>query len=136
MIEFEAEIRVRYSETDQMGYVYYGNYPQYFEIARTEMMRKYDLTYKNIEEMGIMMPVVSLNIQYKRPAKYDDLLHVKVWVEKIPTTRMEFSYEVYNQENKLLATGDTILVFVSEKTRRPVSMPDDFTKKIEKLFEK
>src|SRR5210317_1417187 len=99
MIKDEIKIRVRYGETDQMGVVYHGVYPAYLEQARTEMIRKAGLTYREMEESGCMMPVVSLNINYKRPALYDELLRVVTFVKTLPTSRIVFDYEIYNEEN-------------------------------------
>ena len=94
MYTFETKLRVRYSETDQMGYVYYGNYASYFEVARVDMLRSIDLSYKAMEESGIMMPVLELKSKYIKPAFYDDLLTVKVIIREIPQTRILFNYEI------------------------------------------
>ena len=134
MLTTETKIRVRYGETDQMGYVYYGNYPLYYEVARTDMIRKIGWTYSKMEKSGVMMPVVSLNVKYIRPAFYDDELTIKVTVKKAPTTRMEFEYEVFNEKNKLINTGNTTLVFVDMKTGKPTSPPEDFMKKFNAHF--
>ncbi len=134
MLTTETKIRVRYGETDQMGYVYYGNYPLYYEVARTDMIRKIGWTYSKMEKSGIMMPVVSLNVKYIRPAYYDDELTIKVTVKKNPTTKMEFEYEVYNENNKLINTGNTTLVFVDMKTGKPTNPPVDFMEKFKQHF--
>jgi len=135
MLTTESKIRVRYGETDQMGYVYYGNYPLYYEVARTDMIRKIGWTYGKMEKSGVMMPVVSLNVKYIRPAFYDDELTVKVTVKKCPTTKMEFEYEVFNEQNKLINTGNTTLVFVNMKTGKPTNPPQEFIEKLKKHFE-
>ncbi len=135
MLTSETKIRVRYGETDQMGYVYYGNYPLYYEVARTDMIRKIGWTYKEMEAKGIMMPVASLNVKYIRPAFYDEELTVKVIVKDFPSTKMYFEYEVYNEQNKLINTGNTTLVFVDMKTGKPANPPHLFTEKINKYFE-
>ena len=135
MLTTESKIRVRYGETDQMGYVYYGNYPLYYEVARTDMIRKIGWTYGKMEKSGVMMPVVSLNVKYIRPALYDDELTVKVTVKKYPTTKMEFEYEVFNEQNKLINTGNTTLVFVNMKTGKPTNPPEEFIEKLNKHFE-
>ncbi len=135
MLTTETKIRVRYGETDQMGYVYYGNYPLYYEVARTDMIRKIGWTYGKMEKSGVMMPVVSLNVKYIRPALYDDELTVKVTVKKYPTTKMEFEYEVFNEQNKLINTGNTTLVFVNMKTGKPTNPPEEFIEKLNKHFE-
>ena len=123
MYTFETSIRVRYGETDQMGYVYYGNYPLYYEVGRTEMLRSVGLTYLAMEKEGIMMPVHSLSIKYIEPARYDDLLRLRVIIKELPTAKIHFYYEVYNEQNKLLNTGETVLVFVDANTRRPRRAP-------------
>jgi len=136
MLQTETKIRVRYGETDQMGYVYYGNYPLYYEVARTDMIRKIGWTYNKMEENGIMMPVVSLNVKYIRPAFYDDELTVRVTVKEIPITKMYFEYEVFNEKGKLINTGNTTLVFVDMKTGKPTKAPNDFLEKFNKHFTK
>ena len=134
MLTTESKIRVRYGETDQMGYVYYGNYPLYYEVARTDMIRKIGWTYSQMEKSGVMMPVVSLNVKYIRPAFYDNELRIKVTVKKCPTTKIEFDYEVFNEENKLINTGNTTLVFVNMKTGKPTNPPEEFMEKFKKHF--
>ena len=131
----ETKVRVRYGETDQMGYVYYGNYPLYYEVARTEMIRKLGWPYKKIEESGVMLPVLSLNVKYIKAAFYDDELSIKTIVRKLPAARIEFEYEVYNQQNELINKGDTSLVFVDMKTMKPTIAPKGFFDDIKKYFE-
>ncbi len=135
MIVSESKIRVRYGETDKMGYVYYGNYPLYYEVGRTEMIRKLGWTYKKMEDEGIMMPVLSLNIKYIRPAFYDDELTVKTYIKKMPTMRIDFEYEVFNQNDELLNIGSTTLVFVDSKTMKPQAVPPTLIEKLRKGFE-
>jgi acyl-CoA thioester hydrolase len=130
----ETKIRVRYSETDKMGYVYYGNYPAYYEVGRAEAMRELGMSYKQMEEDGIMMPIASMQIKYLRPAFYDDLLRVKTIVKEFPKSRMHFFYEVYNEQNKLLNHGETILAFVNMKTFRPCQPPQWFLQALEKKW--
>lgn len=134
MLTSETKLRVRYGETDQMGYVYYGNYPLYYEVARTDLIRKLGWTYGEMEKSGIMMPVASLNVKYIRPAYYDEELTIKVIVKNFPTKKMEFEYEVFNEQGKLINTGNTVLVFVDMKTGRPVNPPDKFIEKIKVYF--
>jgi len=123
----ETKIRVRYSETDQMGYVYYGNYASYYEVARVEMMRELGVSYKEMEERGCMMPIVELKIKFLRPAYYDDLLKVITKVTEMPNTRMSFNYEIYNEvTGKLINTGETILAFVNIAIRKPIKAPEWF----------
>lgn len=119
----ETKVRVRYGETDQMGVVYHANYAQYFEVGRTEWLRQFGITYKKMEEEGIMLPVITLNINYKNSARYDDVLKVITQLKKIPTASIEFEYELLNEDSKVLATGSTVLAFIDIKRQRPVRCP-------------
>jgi acyl-CoA thioester hydrolase len=124
MFNSETNIRVRYSETDQMNVVYHGNYAQYFEVARAEAIREMGITYKEMEEMGIVMPIVELHTKFLRPAKYDDLLTIKTQLRELPTDhRIEFHHEVYNEEGKLLTIGRVVLYFLDSKTMARSVMP-------------
>jgi len=123
----ETLIRVRYAETDQMNVVYYGNYAQYFEVARAESIRNLGLTYKEMESAGVMMPVVEMQTKFLRPAHYDDLLTIKTIMRELPVDhRILFEHEVFNQEKKLLTLGKVTLYFVKigsfEKTVMPETM--------------
>lgn len=133
MVEHEIQVRVRYAETDQMGYVYYGNYATYFEVARVETFRHLGFSYKSMEQAGIMMPVLEYKTKYIKPAKYDDLLTIKVKIRNKPTVRITFEYEVYNEENVLLNCAETMLVFVNTQTGKP-SFPPAFFEEIMKPF--
>lgn len=124
MYKNQTQIRVRYGETDQMGVVYHANYASYFEVGRTEWLREYGITYKSMEETGVMLPVISLEIKYKNSARYDDLLTIKTSIKKLPSARIEFDYELVNESGDLLATGSTDLVFVDVKRNRPMRCPD------------
>ena len=135
MFVHEEKIRVRYAETDQMGYVYYGNYAAYYEVARTEMLRKTGFSYKELEEMGVMMPVLEMNIKYSQPAKYDELLTIKVIIKEKPSVRIKFEYEVYDEAGTLLNTGNTQLVFVDMARNRPCKAPEVFMQKMEPYFD-
>ena len=119
----EIELRVRYGETDQMGVVYHGNYAQYFEVGRVEWLRKFGISYRQMEESGIMLPVISLNVKFKKSARYDDLIKVKTKLVKIPSATIEFEYEILNEKNELLATGNTALVFIDINRNRPTRCP-------------
>jgi acyl-CoA thioester hydrolase len=130
MKEHEYNVRVRYSETDQMGVVYHGNYAQYFEMGRVEWLRNLGISYKRMEEDGIMLPVVSLNINYKKPARYDNLLRVKTIFKSQTTVKIEFDYEIYNEEDELLTIAKSILVFVNIKTGRPTVPPEYVMEKL------
>lgn len=122
----ETQLRVRYGETDQMGYCYYGNYAQYFEVGRVEALRKLGMTYKQLEEMGYMLPVSTLNIKYFSPAFYDDLLTIITKITEQKGVRLVFEYEIYNESKKLLVTADTMLVFVNKSTMKPTTPPKEF----------
>lgn len=123
MKEHEFSVRVRYSETDQMGVVYHGNYAQYFEMGRVEWLRNLGVSYKWMEDNGIMLPVVSLQINYKKPAYYDDRLTVKTVFKRQTSVKIEFDYEIYNEKQELLTTAYSMLVFVDMKTKRPTIPP-------------
>jgi len=126
MIKSETFIRVRYSETDKMGFVYYGNYAQYYEVARVETLRKLGISYKDFENSGYMMPVVKLNINYKKPAFYDDELKIITYIKEKPDTKMIFYYEIYNKNNELINTAETILVFIKNQSKKPCHCPSWF----------
>ncbi|MCP4484397.1 MAG: acyl-CoA thioesterase [Flavobacteriaceae bacterium] len=126
----ETKLRVRYSETDQMGIVYYGNYAQYLEQGRTDWLRSLGLTYKFMEEHQVMLPVINLNIDYKKPAKYDDLLTIKTSLLEIPSVKIKFYYEIYNQYDELLVTATTSLVFLDSITRKLIKAPDYLLEKL------
>jgi len=123
MIRNQTNIRVRYGETDQMGYVYYGNYAQFFEVGRVEWLRALGVSYKSLEESGIMLPVIQLNINYMKPAKYDDLLTITTIMTQKPLVKIEFDFEVHNENNELLTTGFTSLVFMDMKKNKPIKAP-------------
>ncbi len=124
MKEHQIKVRVRYSETDQMGVVYHGNYAQYFEMGRVEWLRNMGISYKWMEDNGIMLPVVSLTMNYKKPARYDDLLTITTKMIKLSSVKIEFDYEITNENNELLTTGYSVLVFVDMKTGRPTAPPE------------
>jgi acyl-CoA thioester hydrolase len=134
MMKTETQIRVRYGETDQMGVVYHGNYALYFEQARTEALRGIDITYKSLEDSGIMMPVVSLHVDFKRSAKYDDLLTIKTRMPQLPTAKITLEYEVLNEAGVLLATGNSTLVFMDKLTNRPTRCPEHLYQKFNSFF--
>ncbi|MCK0125525.1 acyl-CoA thioesterase [Gelidibacter sp. F2691] len=119
----EIELRVRYGETDQMGIVYYGNYAQYFEVGRVEWLRKLGVSYKKMEQDGLMLPVRKLTVEFKRPALYDDLIKVKTQLVKLPSASIEFDYEITNQKGEILTSGNTVLVFMDVHKNRPTRCP-------------
>ena len=118
-----TKIRVRYSETDQMGVVYHGNYAQFFEIGRTEWLRNLGVTYKKMETTGIMLPVISLQCNFIKSALYDDVLTIDTIIKKTPMVKIEFDYEIKNQDNDLICTGNSILAFINMKTMKPTRCP-------------
>ncbi|MCF8218792.1 MAG: acyl-CoA thioesterase [Bacteroidales bacterium] len=128
-------VRTRYADVDQMGFVYYGNYATYYEVGRAAAMREIGTSYKEMEEKGIIMPVLSMTCQYKKPAHYDELLTVKTIVKGIPKARMEFNYEIFNEKDELLNKGETTLVFLSKASNRPVRIPSWFEDKLKPYFE-
>jgi acyl-CoA thioester hydrolase len=130
MLVNKHKIRVRYGETDQMGYVYYGNYASYFEVGRVEWLRNFGVSYKEMENNGIMLPVSNLNVTYLKPAKYDDLITIKTTLKKIPTAKIEFDFEIFNEQNELLTKGYTSLVFVDMKKNKPTRCPKYLLDKI------
>ena len=127
----ETHIRVRYGETDQMGVVYHANYAHYFEVGRTEWLRQFGMTYKSMEESGIMLPVISLNINYKNSAHYDDNLKVITELRKMPTASIEFQYQLLNESGGLLATANTVLAFIDMKRNRPTRCPKELLDKLQ-----
>jgi acyl-CoA thioester hydrolase len=134
MYNSEISLRVRYGETDQMGYVYYGNYAEYFEVARVEALRNLGFSYKSIEEQGILLPVYSYAIKFFKPAYYDDLLTVKTVIREKPLARITFHYETYNEADVLLNEAETTLVFINRKTGKPMQAPEALSKKLNTFF--
>jgi acyl-CoA thioester hydrolase len=122
-MEHEIQVRVRYSETDQMGVVYHGSYIPFFERGRVEWLRNKGVSYKSLEESGIALPIVSMTINYKKPARYDDLLTIKTKFKKYSSVKIEFDCEIFGEQNDLLTTAHFILVFVDMKTGRPMVPP-------------
>jgi len=135
MFEHSTKIRVRYGETDQMGYMYYGNYAEFYEVGRVEMLRSLGLTYSGMEKSGIMMPVLELKCKYLKPALYDEEITVKVMMDKMPGVKIHFRYELYNEQSELINTGETLLVFVNMATGRPCLPASDFLEKLKPFFE-
>ncbi|HET9057027.1 MAG TPA: thioesterase family protein [Chitinophagaceae bacterium] len=135
MFEAITHIRVRYAETDQMDVVYHGNYTQYFEVGRAEAIRELGFTYKDMEKMGVIMPIVEWHAKFLRPAHYDDLLTVKTILKELPTDhRIEFHQEVYNEKEKLLTTGRVVLYFMNAQTKEKTVMPEVLRLKLSRFF--
>ncbi|PZP49513.1 MAG: thioesterase [Pseudopedobacter saltans] len=135
MFESTTEIRVRYAETDQMGIVYYGNYPMYLEVARVEAIRSLGYSYKEMEESGVMMPVVDIHIKYLRPAKYDELLTIKTQVREMPTHKIVFHSQILNEEGKILNKSEVTLFFVDSKTFERIGLPKQLQDKLHLYFD-
>lgn len=134
MFVHETIIRVRYADTDQMGYMYYGNYATFFEVARTEMLRSLGMTYKSMETDGIMMPVLEMKSKYFKPARYDENIRIKVTIEQKPGVRIIFNYDLYNENNEHIHQAETTLVFVDIEKNKPCMAPQSFMKKISAFF--
>jgi acyl-CoA thioester hydrolase len=135
MFTSETQLRVRYAETDQMGVVYHGNYFAYFESARAESIRQLGFTYADMEKMGVIMPIVEVQCRYLRPARYDDLLLIKVILNELPVHhKIEFHHEVFNEKKELLATAKIILYFLESKTMKRTTMPDPLLEKLKPYF--
>ena len=135
MYEHSTTVRVRYAETDRMDVVYYGNYAMYFEIGRVEAIRNLGVSYKDIEDMGIILPVVELNIKYLRPAKYDDLITIKSQIKTMPTDhKIIFDQEVYNSSGKLLTIGQVKLYFMDATMNNRTEMPAHMKEKLSVYF--
>jgi acyl-CoA thioester hydrolase len=135
MFSHSTQIRVRYAETDQMNVVYHGNYAQYFEVGRAEAIRSLGYTYKDLEKMGIIMPIVDLHLQFIRPAHYDDLLTVTTTLEEMPNNHViTFHQKVYNQSDKLLCTGKITLFFIQTVDRQKTTLPKEWFEKLSPFF--
>lgn len=134
MLISETQVRVYYEDTDKMGVVYYGVYPRYYEIGRTEMIRDLGLTYKEIEESNILLPARSLNINYLKSAYYDDLLTIRTIVETIPKVKFPIKTEIYNQQNELINSGEVVLVFFDAIANKPCRIPQKFREAMELHF--
>lgn len=128
-------IRVRYGETDQMGYLYYGNYGLYYEVGRAEAIRELGFSYRELEEQGVIMPVAELNVKYLRPAYYDNLITVKTILKELPTnSRIQFHSELYNEKGELLNVGVTTLVFIDVTTKQKAGLPAALKERLEPFF--
>ncbi len=113
-----------------MGVVYHGNYAQFFELGRTEWLRSLGVSYKDMEISGIMLPVISINFKFLKSALYDDVLTIKTFLKKKPSVKIEFEYEIVNQNNELICTGNSVLAFMLNKTMKPTRCPDYLLKNL------
>ncbi len=134
MIVHETQFRVRYGETDQMGFVYYGKYAEYFEVGRVELIRSLGLSYKEIEERGIFLPVADLHVRYRKAARYDDLLTVRTKLMEIPRSSFLTEYEIMNEAGELLVTGEVKLAFVDRVRMVPVRAPGYVVEAVERFW--
>ena len=135
MFTSSTQIRVRYAETDQMGFVYHSNYFPYFEAARAESIRKLGWTYADMEKMGVIMPVVDVHCRFLRPARYDDLLTIKTMLKELPVHhKIEFHHEVLNEADELLAAGKIILYFMEATSMKKTTMPAELMEKLQSYF--
>lgn len=134
MYSHSSKIRVRYADTDQMGYMYYGNYAEFYEVGRVEMLRSLGLTYKSMEDNGIIMPVTELKCKYLKPALYDEEIRVKVIIDKMPSLRIHFRYELFNEKEELINLGETTLVFIDKAKNRPCLPSADFLNSLKIYF--
>ena len=134
MYTSETTLRVRYGETDQMGYVYYGYYAMYYEVARVESLRRLGLTYREIEAMGIIMPVLENKSQFIKPGRYDELLKIVTFIKERPGVRITFEYEIFNEAGLLINKGETLLAFVNQKSGRPCRPPQEMLNVLEPFF--
>ena len=131
----ETNIRIHYGLTDQMGFVYYGNYAQFYEIGRTEAIRQIGFTYKEIEAMGVIMPVIEMHSHFLRPAKYEDNITVKTILKELPSDhKIIFHSEIFNEQNKLLNKATTTLCFMESGTMKRSTMPLALKERLEKYF--
>ena len=135
MIHTKHSIRVRYAETDPMKYVYYGIYAQYLEVARVELFRTLGISYEEIENQGIWLPVSEYSIKYLRPGLYDDILEIHTYIKKFPGVRVEFEYEIYNSSKQKITEAQTTLFFLEAKTKKVVRCPDFLLEIIKKNWE-
>lgn len=134
MYKSETTVRVRYSETDQMGYCYYGNYAAFFEVARVEALRKLGMSYKQMEEDGIAMPVLEYQIKYFKPAFYDDVIRIETIITELPQLRIYFTYKCFNEKNEQINEARTSLVFVSKTTGKPCMAPEHFLNALKEFY--
>jgi acyl-CoA thioester hydrolase len=132
-ITAQTTYRIRYSDTDQMGVVYYGNYPRFYEIGRSEMIRDFGYTYKELEDSGVFMPVAAINCKYHKPLYYDEIITIKTTIKEMPQARMVFHHTIFNTNMELVHTAEATLVFLSKETNRPVRVPEDMLSVLEKM---
>ena len=134
MIEKEYKIRVRYKDTDAMGVVHHSNYVNFYESARTEMLREFGTTYKILEESGVMLPVKSVTMEFFTPGHYDDMLTVRIFLRELPAAKMVFDHEIYNEAGELVNKGIVVLAYMNAATRRAMRAPAWFLELFKPYF--
>ena len=134
MYTYEHQLRIRYADTDKMGYAYYGNYSRYYEIARVESLRTLGIRYSDLEDRGVIMPVLENFSKYIKPATYDELITIKLMVKKFPGVRVKFEYEFYNEQDEIIHIGHTVLVFVDRETGKVTEMPEEIRNVLKPFF--
>ncbi|MCC6384383.1 MAG: acyl-CoA thioesterase [Bacteroidia bacterium] len=134
MFSYEIQIRVRYAETDRMSYVYYGRYAEYFEVARVETLRSLSITYRELEDKGILLPVLDYSVRFFKPAFYDELLTIKTTIPELPAARIKFSYETFNPSGTKINKAETTLVFIHKLTAKPCPAPIEVISRLKEYF--
>jgi acyl-CoA thioester hydrolase len=134
MFHSTISIRVRYAETDRMEYVYYGRYAEYFEIARVETLRNLGITYRELEDSGILLPVLDYQVKFFKPVYYDELITVKSVIPVLPAARIHFNYETFNSDNIKVNSASTSLVFIKKETKKPCPAPESLLGKLRPYF--
>ena len=134
MYEYKHSLRVRYGETDQMGFVYYGNYAEFFEVGRVEALRNIGIVYSELENQGIMLPVLDLAIKYHKPAHYDQLIDIIVIIDQLPGVKIKFNYIIKDEASNILVKGETNLVFVNKENGKPIRAPQWIVEKLSSFF--
>ena len=134
MIQHQTHVRVRYADTDQMGFVYYGKYAEYFEVGRVELIRSVGLSYKEIEERGVWLPVVELRVNYRYPARYDELLTITSCLAELPKASLLTTYKIHKENGELAVSGLVKLAFLNAERQRPQRVPDFFLKAVEQYW--
>jgi len=123
-------VKVRYAETDQMGVVHHGNYAQYLEMARIDWLGQFEISYKQMELEGIMLPVYSMEFKFIKPATFDDILTIETRLKRMPNVKIEFEYSIFNQEKELITTASTVLVFMDALTKKVIRCPENILERI------
>lgn len=135
MIEHQISIRVQYNETDQMGVVHHANYLKYMELGRIEWLRSLGISYADMEENGVLLPVVSVHVNFKSPASFDDILTLKTRLEKLPRGSIDFTYEMTGADHRVIMTGKVVLAFIRASDFRPVRCPDELLEVFRRHFQ-